>query len=300
MRTLRSVFWVLIYSSWTYAIGQGKEKPQFQFGVIADVQYCACETSGTRHYSQSPEKLTEAIHELNKHDLKFVASLGDFIDRDFESYDTLIRIADGLKCPLNHALGNHEFSVDEQFKEQIPGLLGLKDRYYSKTVKGWRFIYLDGNRVSMYGAEEGSDEHAEAELILAQLKETKASNAYTWNGALGKTQLTWVKEELEQAKRKNQHVILFCHSPVMPEKAAHNLWDDKALRELVNEYDNVVAYFNGHTHKGHYQQADNVHYLSFEGMVEQDTNAFAIVSVYKDRLEIKGFGREQDRVLEFK
>ncbi len=158
MSLLRSVIWVLICSSCTLLFGQGNEKPKFQFGVIADVQYCACETSGTRNYSQSPAKLSEAVTELNQHDLKFVASLGDFIDRDFESYYTLIRIADGLKCPLQHALGNHEYAVEEEFKAQIPGLLGLKDRYYSKSLISWRFIYLDGNHVSLYGAEKGSDE----------------------------------------------------------------------------------------------------------------------------------------------
>ena len=299
MSLLRSVIWVLICSSCTFIYGQGNEKPKFQFGVIADVQYCACETSGTRNYSQSPAKLTEAVAELNQHNLKFVASLGDFIDRDFESYDTLIKIADGLKCPLHHALGNHEYSVEEVYKAQIPGLLGLKDRYYSKTVKGWRFIYLDGNRVSLYGAETDSDEFAEAEVILDQLKTAKAPNAQTWNGALGSKQLAWVKAELELAKRKKQRVMLFCHFPVVPKNAAHNLWDDAKLLDVINEYSNVVAYFNGHTHKGHYQKEGNIHHLAFEGMVEQDTNAFAIVSVYGDRLEIKGFGREQDRVLKF-
>lgn len=299
MRLLRSFVWVVICSSWSFDFGQGTENPRFQFGVIADVQYCACENSGTRHYSQSPEKLAEAVAELNQHDLKFVVSLGDFIDRDFQSYDTLISIANDLKCPLNHALGNHEYAVDEPFKAQIPGLLGLQDRYYSKSLKGWKFIYLDGNRVSLYGAEKGSDEYKEAEGIYAQLKQSEAPNAQTWNGALGRTQLTWLREELEKAKRKKQRVMLFCHFPVIPKKAAHNLWDDAVLLELINKYNNVVAYFNGHTHKGHYQQENNVHHLAFEGMVEQDTNAFAIVSVFDDRLEIKGFGREQDRVLKF-
>ncbi len=139
----------------------------------------------------------------------------------------------------------------------------------------------------------------EAEEIFEKLKEANAPNAYAWNGALGSKQLAWVKEELELAKRKKQRVVLFCHFPVMPKNAAHNLWDDTKLLELINDYSNVVAYFNGHTHKAHYQKENNIHHLAFEGMVEQDTNAFAIVSVYDDRLEIKGFGRELDRVLEF-
>lgn len=33
-------------------------------------------------------------------------------------------------------------------------------------------------------------------------------------------------------------------------------------------------------------------------MVEKDENAFAIISVFKDHLEIKGYGKEVDRVLQ--
>ncbi len=276
---------------------QSSDQPLFRFGVVADVQYCDCETSGSRHYRESPEKFRKAVEELNKHDLQFVASLGDFIDRDFASFSVVNEIAKDLKAPLWHAIGNHEWSVDEPQKTRVQGQLDLEKRYYSKSLQGWRFIFLDGNAVSLYGTADGSRENDEARTILRNLEEKGAPNAFKWNGALGSKQLKWVEKELKAADRSDQQVIFMCHFPVRPYPGSHNLWDDKKLLEIIDQNDHVVAYFNGHVHKGHYEEVSKVHYVTFDGMVEHDTNAFAIVSVFDDRLEVNGYGREQDRVL---
>jgi hypothetical protein len=66
----------------------------------------------------------------------------------------------------------------------------------------------------------------------------------------------------------------------------------------VSGYDHVVAYLNGHNHAGNFGVSGRTYFVNFKGMVDtSDTNAYAIVSVFSDRLEIKGFGREEDRTL---
>ncbi|MNL60742.1 hypothetical protein D3C87_1845810 [compost metagenome] len=43
----------------------------------------------------------------------------------------------------------------------------------------------------------------------------------------------------------------------------------------------------------------NTHFVNFKGMVDTpDQNTFAIADVFADRIVIRGFGREDDRVLE--
>jgi hypothetical protein len=37
-----------------------------------------------------------------------------------------------------------------------------------------------------------------------------------------------------------------------------------------------------------------------KGMVDTEENSYAVVEVFKDRLEIQGYGREKDRVMEIK
>lgn len=59
----------------------------------------------------------------------------------------------------------------------------------------------------------------------------------------------------------------------------------------------------GHDHDGgYYQDKDTgVHHLTLEGVIETppDSNAFVTVSVYEDRMVLKGNGRIKDRVLLF-
>lgn len=59
----------------------------------------------------------------------------------------------------------------------------------------------------------------------------------------------------------------------------------------------------GHDHDGGYHRDEDsgVHYLTLEGVIETppDCDAFGTVSVYEDRMVIKGNGRIADRELLF-
>ena len=114
-------------------------KELFPFGVIADCQYCSDPGEGIRKYSMSIAKLSGCVRHFNKMDLKYIVHLGDFIDRDYESFDEVIPIYKSLKAKGYHVLGNHDFSVPDQYKESIPKLLDLKSRYYHFVVKKLAF-----------------------------------------------------------------------------------------------------------------------------------------------------------------
>ena len=43
-----------------------------------------------------------------------------------------------------------------------------------------------------------------------------------------------------------------------------------------------------------------VHYLSMKGMVQGEDNSYSIVEIYEDRIEVKGFGRQEDRTMTFR
>ena len=73
-------------------------KYKFSFGVIADCQYCVAPDRGQRKYSASKEKLHQCVEHFNKEDLSFVIHLGDFIDRDFSSFDEILPIYNSLEC----------------------------------------------------------------------------------------------------------------------------------------------------------------------------------------------------------
>ena len=197
--------------------------------------------------------------------------------------------------PHYHVLGNHDFSVPDSLKQRAPDKLGMPARYYDFVKNGWRFIVLDGNDISFHGWPEGSDQYEKAVICY----EKHGHGSPRWNGAIGPEQMEWLKGRLDLATENAEKVILFCHFPVWPENI-HNLWNDDELLALIAGYPVVKAWLNGHNHAGNYAGKEGVHYITFKGMVDTEQNSWAVVTVQGDRLVVKGFGREEDRVLKIR
>jgi hypothetical protein len=96
-----------------------------------------------------------------------------------------------------------------------------------------------------------------------------------------------------------QKIVIFNHYPVFPPHPT-NAWDSERMVKLVCDTPNIVAYLNGHNHAGNYGETGGKHFLTLRGMVETPTdNAYAIVEAFTDRLEVKGFGIQESRILRF-
>ena len=289
MRAIFAIFVFLATSLHSFATDPRPGSPLFRFGAVADCQYCEA-TSNVRKYSLSPKKLTACVEYYNKMELSFVVHLGDFIDRDFASFEKVVPIYNRLKAPHYHVLGNHDFSVADDKKVLVPSKLGLKQRYYDFARKGWRFIVIDGNDVSLYAWPKDNPRTKAASEYHKSLKPRPPS----WNGALGDEQLKWIEAKLQAATKAKERVMLFCHFPVYP-KNNHNLWNAGALTELLSRYPCVAAYLNGHNHAGNYGEKNGIHYLSLKGMVDTEKNSYSVMEVHTDRLILKGFGRQENR-----
>jgi 3',5'-cyclic AMP phosphodiesterase CpdA len=278
---------------------EAPRKPLFRFGIIADVQYCDAEPAGKRFYRNSPQKLEQCVTDLNTHGLSFTIQLGDFIDRDFHSFQRVLPIYQSLRGPTYHVLGNHDFSVASEKKGDVLRCLGLERGYYDFQVNGWRFVVLDGNDLSLHARRKNSPQYNRAVELHRALRAAGRSNANTWNGGIGAEQMQWLKERLDAAEQAAEKVVLFCHYPVYPEDA-HNLWNCEEIVEVLSSCDHVVAYIAGHNHGGHYGHLDGVHYLTMQGMVDTpETNAYAVAEVFPNRIEIVGVGRVPSRSLLF-
>jgi predicted MPP superfamily phosphohydrolase len=93
------------------AVSQGlaeMEPKLFSFGVMADVQYADVDQMGKRNYRGSLEKLENSIELLNRYDLSFIASLGDLIDRHYESFEKPLELMSQSKAKIHHVLGNQD------------------------------------------------------------------------------------------------------------------------------------------------------------------------------------------------
>jgi len=243
----------------------------FSFGVIAD---CQC---GSADCNSIP-KMEEAINYYNyQTDIEFCVHLGDFIETSIDNYDLMQPIYESLSAPQYYALGNHEFDVPDNQKANIKDRLNMPDYYYSWKVYNWRFIVINSTDLAFYTEAIFPDSVAERDSIFESDSKNK-TNA----GALSKTQLGWIENTISTAQANNENVVLFAHHPVFPANA-RNIWNDEALIDLIEKYDNVVAFMNGHVHEGNYGEKNGIHYITYKAMT----------------LYVKGFGEADNYTLTY-
>ena len=283
---MKKIIFLAVLSTILFSCDKQKDKSDFKIGIISDCQYCNCEIKWDRYYKKSPQRLKDAVQELNKDSLQYTIHLGDFIDKNIQSFDSILPTWNSLNSETFHVLGNHDFEVEEDEKELILQKLNLENRYYSFVKNDWRFIVLDGNDLSFYGTTS-KVKAQQTDSLFNQLKDKNLPFVQKWN-------------ELDEATQENQKVGFYCHFPIFPIDQ-HNIWNREQFLSLIKPYKNVKLFFNGHNHAGAYELVDNVHYLTFKGMVDtENTSAFAKAKFTKDTVFIQGFEREPSRKLVIK
>ncbi|XP_037610390.1 manganese-dependent ADP-ribose/CDP-alcohol diphosphatase [Sebastes umbrosus] len=271
--------------------------------------------------------------------LEFILQLGDIIDGSNKRRDASDRALDTVltefrsgsgsgSSPVEvlHVWGNHEFynfSRSSLLLSELNSTLGT-DRsrrgdiyaFQVSPVPGFTFIVLDAYDVSLLGREESSDQYREAMDLIKQYNNNEDLNCppvseglqqrFTmFNGGFSKDQLDWLDSVLTSADEKRERVTIVSHLPVHPRStdAMCLAWNFDELLAIIRSHSSVVCFMAGHDHDGgYYQDKDTgVHHLTLEGVIETppDSNAFGTVSVYEDRMVLKGNGRIKDRVLLF-
>lgn len=277
------------------------ETPLLRIGIVADCQYYDGPVSGSRHYALSPGKLEEAVDFFNARKVDFTISLGDLIDRDIRNFDPVLAILEKSDSRVYHLCGNHEFSVGDDQKAAAVRKLGLdpRKRYYDFTAEGFRFVVIDGSDVSLFGTVPGTPQRAEAERIFDSLRKAGVPSAKRWNGAAGAKQLEWLDRTLAKASRRGERVILLSHFPLQTGKPSETLWNSGQVLALIDRHPCVAAHLSGHAHQGGREIRNGVLHFTFKGMVEGESNRFALLELYPDRLVIAGQGEQPGETFPF-
>jgi manganese-dependent ADP-ribose/CDP-alcohol diphosphatase len=281
-------------------VGCASRSEGFEVGIIADPQYADIPDRGTRAYRASIAKLGAAVEHFNGRPLDFCVNLGDTIDREWRSFDEIMKPMSACRHAWHHVLGNHDFSLSDAEKAKVDARLGVAARHRFFDRPGFRFVILDTGAVSTYATREGDAERAVAAGELARAKARGLPQAQDWNGAVGPRQLAWFERVAAEASAKRLKVVVCAHHPVAP-AGAHDAWDAAEVLAVLGRHRNIVAWFNGHNHAGGFAVADGLPCVTFHGMVETpDTNAFATARFLPDRIILAGHGREPSRELIFR
>jgi len=273
----------------------GQDQERIRIGILTDCQYCNCQSGETRYYPLSLKKLDSCVADLNSLRLDAIFHLGDMIDHDFSSYDSVIPRFRKFSPSVNLVVGNHDFAVARRLKGSVLGKIGLKEANYTIQIGSWQFIVLNGDDLS-FVAPQSREKKSERDSLIADLVSLLHTNMMPWNGGIGKQQLIWLERLLTETDSLKRKVVILCHFPVFP-FTWYDLWNDHELVDLLTKHPSVKAYFNGHHHPGNYGYFNGIHYVNFKGMVETSANSYAIVTLTTDSILIEGRGREVSRRL---
>jgi len=258
---------------------EGNSEPAVRFGMVTDMHYADKATRGSRHYRKTLEKLQAAAAAFKKADPAFVVELGDFIDRAPEvevELGYLKRIQkdfDKLPGDQHYVLGNH--CVDTLTKEEFLGVVGQEKSYYSFDQAGIHFVILDACFL-----KDGTP---------------YGRNNSRWNDAnFPQAELDWLAKDLKQTKNKT---IIFAHQRLDIE-GNYAVNNAAAARKILEEAGNVLAVFQGHSHKNDHQLINGIHYCVHRAMVEggeEKDNGFSTLDVFADgTIKLTGFYEQKD------
>lgn len=278
-----------------FSDANAQDAKPIKVGILTDCQYCNCETEGVRNYVLSLSKLDSCIKVFNSLSLDAIFYLGDMIDHEYSSYDSVIKRFKQFRAPLHFVLGNHEYMIKKKFKSGLLDRLGMKEDHYVVDIANWRFIVLNGNDLSFFGPQDKEHKQERNDLVYDQFQQMHV-NGLPWNGGIGNDQMKWLEMQLDTFELSHRDVVVLCHFPLFT-KDNHNLFNNKELFKLISRYTCVKAYFNGHYHPGDYKIKEGLHLVNFMGMVNTETNAFSVATLTSDSILINGYGREPDRDL---
>jgi manganese-dependent ADP-ribose/CDP-alcohol diphosphatase len=277
---------------------RAQEIRSVRVGIFTDCQYCNCPAGSVRYYNLSLSKLDSCIGVFNSLSLNAVFHLGDMIDHDFSSYDSVLLRFQHFLAPLHLVLGNHDYMIKKKFKAGLLDRIGMKEDHYIVDLGKWRFIVLNGDELSFFAPQDKQQKEERDNVVYDQFEHLNL-NGMIWNGGIGSVQMSWLETQLNEAEQKQMNVIVVCHFPLFT-KDNHNLFNNKELFHMISRYPSVKAYFNGHYHSGSYMMKEGIHLVNFKGMVDTKINAFSVVTLTSDSILIKGYGREPDRNLKIR
>ena len=219
----------------------------------------------SRMYGESRELFQAAIDDINSlKDIDAIVSSGDNINRPSKKdFFNFLKTSKQLKVPFYIAIGNHDVGLlgnsTKRFyintmKKHYPHIKpeGKNTYYITDSIKGYKFIFLDG-------------------VIDAQLSA---------HGFFPKEQLVWLDNKLKT--NENYKIIIVQHHPVVPpfEGGTHDVVNSDEYLEIIDKHKNVIAVLSGHYHCVKATIRNNVLHAAAPSLV-QYPNAYRLMT-FKD------------------
>ena len=267
-RFLQFIFicWLMLAFVFVQEVFGQTNAQELKIVQLSDIHYDSVLINiDSRMYGESRELFQAAIDDINSlKDIDAIVSSGDNINRPSKKdFFNFLKTSKQLKVPFYIAIGNHDVGLlgnsTKRFyintmKKHYPHIKpeGKNTYYITDSIKGYKFIFLDG-------------------VIDAQLSA---------HGFFPKEQLVWLDNKLKT--NENYKIIIVQHHPVVPpfEGGTHDVVNSDEYLEIIDKYDNVVAVLSGHYHCVKATIRNNVLHAAAPSLV-QYPNAYRLMT-FKD------------------
>lgn len=254
------------------------EKPLVRIGLVTDLHYADKPPAGTRFYRETLAKLAVAGEEFNKARPELLIELGDLIDAaesvevEQEYLQRIHKQFAALPGEKHHVLGNH--CVQTLTKEEFLSGVGQKDSYYSFDAAGVHFVVLDA-------------------CFRADGQAYGRSNFRWTDAAIPEKEVKWLIADLKQAAKPT---IVFVHQRLDVQND-YGVKNAAEVREVLEKAGQVLAVFQGHSHKNDLQEINGIRYCTLAAMIEGsglEHNSYTLLDVLPDQhLRLTGFSRQK-------
>jgi len=254
-------------------------QPSVRIGLLTDMHYADKPPGGSRHYRETLAKLEEAAKRFQQDQPAHIVELGDFIDAansvelEKKYLKRINREFAALPGKKHYVLGNH--CVDTLTKDEFLGEVGQKRSYYSFDAGGYHFVVLDAcfrsDGVS-YGRRN-----------------------FQWTDPnIPTEEVEWLAADLKDADR---NTIVFVHQR-LDVSNSYGIKNAADVRKVLEESGNVIAVFQGHSHKNDLKEINGIHYCVHRAMVEGSgaaNNGYSTMDLFADgSIRLTGFREQQD------
>ncbi len=257
-----------------------------RFGWVTDIHYAEAKMKWNRYYSESINKLKEAIELFNKQSVDFTIETGDFKDQNEPPIEentihyltSVEKEFSNFNGPIYHVLGNHDMDSlsKEQFLANITNTgISKEQSYYFFDQSSRRFVVLDACYTRM---GKPYDHHN-----------------YSWKDAnIPRHQLRWLSNILAGSPYP---VYIFTHQ-LLDGKGDLYINNSNRVRKVLEESNKVQAVFQGHNHEGGVSTINGILYYTQKAMVEgsgEANNSYSIVTIENNgELKIEGYRKAKD------
>lgn len=256
---------------------------RLRFGLITDLHYADKDTAGTRFYRDTLSKLEEASAQFSRDKVEFIVELGDLIDAadsvqvELGYLQTINKTFAAICKDRHYVLGNH--CVDTLTKQEFLDAVEQPKSYHSFDRGGYHFVALD----CCYRSDH----------------QPYQRKNFVWTDTnIPPEELDWLKSDLKEAAKPT---IVFTHQR-LDVSNDHGVKNCVEVRKVLEESGNVLAVFQGHSHKNELNQIQGIHYCTLQAMVEgagPESSGYSSIEIDdQNTIRVAGFRKQANHSLE--